>query len=282
MIKSILVGLDAADNTPIVQKYALEIGCYFKARVDGVHVLDVRKLYSPFMEDVFYSMGMASVPNFQEVVRKRLEEIRDTLRDAFEAGLKESGLEGGFLSPEGVVAESITEEGHRHDLVVIGTKGEHFRMSEILLGSTFEEVIRRVNRPIIVVPAACEKFYVSRILLAYDGSDKSSNALQFVTQAVSGYERIELEVCVVDDGVVENADKVCEEAISYLDNHNVKFEASVLRGEVVESLLRHAEARSCDMIAMGSYSQSFMRHLILGSTTEELLSRVQIPTLVLR
>lgn len=281
MIKSILVGLESAENNPIVTKYAMELGKFFNAGVTGMHVLDIRKLYSPFVEDVFYSMGMASVPNFQDIVRKRLVEIREILRDSFELDLKDYGVRGEFRSGEGIVSEVLTAESHSHDLLVIGTKGERFRVAEILLGSTFEEVVRRVNRPIIVVPAACQKFYVKKILLAYDGSDKASNALQFVVNAIEG-KGIALEYLVVQDSLIEDAQAAFSEGKRYLENRNVPYQATLLQGEAVELILQHAKLNHCDMIVMGSYDRSFLKNLLLGSTTEELLSKVNLPTLLMR
>ena len=52
MIRSVLVALDSGENMDIVLKYGLELAQYFESEVHGSHVLDVRKLYSPFMEDV--------------------------------------------------------------------------------------------------------------------------------------------------------------------------------------------------------------------------------------
>lgn len=281
MIKSILVGLESAENNPIVTKYALELARFFDARVQGVHVVDIRKLYSPFVEDVFYSMGMASVPNFQDLVRRRLLEITEVLKDAFLDALAKAGVKGEFHSQEGVVSEVLTQEAHKNDLLVIGTKGERFKVAEILLGSTFEEVVRRVNRPVIVVPAGCERFYVKRVLLAYDGSDKASNALQFVASAIDGRD-IELEVLVVQDSLILDAPAALEEARKYLAGRSIAARYNLLQGEAASLIHQHAALHHCDMIVMGSYDPSFLRNLLLGSTTDELLAQARLPVLLMR
>lgn len=281
MIKSILVGLESADNNPIVTKYALELARYFNARVHGVHVVDIRKLYSPFVEDVFYSMGMASVPNFQDLVRKRLSDITEVLKDGFLDAMEKAGVAGDFHSVEGVVSEVLTTEAHKNDLLVIGTKGERFRVAEILLGSTFEEVVRRVNRPIIVVPSGCERFYIKRILLAYDGSDKASNALQFVANALEG-RGISLELLVVQDSMIPDASAAMEEARKYLSGRDLEVRYSLLQGEAAPLIHQHAALHQCDMIVMGSYDPSFLRNLLLGSTTDDLIAQAKLPVLLMR
>ncbi len=79
MIRSVLVALDSGENMDIVLKYGLELAQYFESEVHGIHVLDVRKLYSPFMEDVLYSAGLSSVPNLQALVRERMEKLKSIL-----------------------------------------------------------------------------------------------------------------------------------------------------------------------------------------------------------
>ncbi len=280
MIKSILVGLDSGENTALVQKYALELGLYFEAETHGIHVLDVRKLYSPFVEDLLYSAGLASVPDLQSIVRERLDGMASLLEHNFGEELEKHGLKGEFHLKEGLVGEELTRESRKHDLLVIGTKGEHYSVGELLLGSTFSEVIRSVSRPILVVPEHCKRFYIKRVLVAYDGSDKSSNALRFVTEAVRDY-NLEIEVLVCDDGILEDPRSALDEAGSYLNHHGVKHALRLVKGEAAECILEHAGSTNCDAVALGSYSRGLVKSLFLGSVAREILEQTAIPALLM-
>jgi nucleotide-binding universal stress UspA family protein len=87
---------------------------------------------------------------------------------------------------------------------------------------------------------------------------------------------------VVHDSLIEDAQAAFAEGKRYLENRNVPYQATLLQGEAVELILQHAKLNHCDMIVMGSYDRSFLKNLLLGSTTEELLSKVNLPTLLMR
>lgn len=279
-LKSILVGLAQGENLAIVEKYALEIAKYFGAEAHGIHVIDVRKLYSPFVEDVVYSTGFASIPNCQSVVSDHLEKVAGAIKEHFEQSLSEYKLRGDFLLKRGIVSSEIANEAKKHDLLVIGTKGEFFALQDILLGTTFSEVVRRVNRPVVVVPANCGRFYLRRILVAYDGSEKANNALSFVAGSVRNY-NMEVELLVVDDGSIVSPEKVYEEAEILLNRHAVKWAGRIVKGIAVECILSHARAARCDMLSFGTFSSGIKR-LFVGSVAEGLLEQTELPVLLMR
>ncbi|PCJ20049.1 MAG: hypothetical protein COB02_05480 [Candidatus Cloacimonadota bacterium] len=279
MIKSILVGLDSSENQTIVKKYAFEIAKFLNSKVNGVHVIDIRKLYSPFVEDIFYSTGMASVPDLQSLVKDRLQKISEVLQEGFNNSLKEYDVEGEFFAKQGNVSEEIANCAKINDLLVIGTKGEHTSISEILLGSTFSELVLGVNKPVIVVPEQCKRFYIKKILIAYDGSTNANQALEIITQSVKDH-NFELEVLVVNNSHVEDAEQTLKEAGSYLDNHEVKWNGRIVKGEASTCILEHAKATKCDMIAIGSYSSSKMKDFFIGSVARELLEETTLPMLL--
>jgi len=279
MIKSLLVGLDSGENRDIVQKYALELGSYFGARVTGIHLLDLRKLYSPFVEDLLYSAGLASIPDLQSLVRERLEKLGETIREDFERSLNEFRLQGECLLQEGVVSHELCKEARKHDIMVLGTKGEHSSITEIILGSTFSEMLRIVAQPILVVPEACNRFYIRRILVAYDGSGKSSNALRFAAQSVRDY-NLEIEVVVCDDGSLEDAEATYEEASAFLKTHDVKWGGRIIKGGAADCLLEHAQTTNCDVLAFGASHSGVVRELFLGSVARQLLENTKIPCLM--
>lgn len=279
MIKSILVGLDSSENQMIVRKYALEIAKFLNAKANGIHVIDIRKLYSPFVEDVFYSAGMASVPDLQNLVKDRLEKVSGVLQEGYESALAEYEVEGQFFAKQGNVSEEIANKAKIHDLLVIGTKGEHTSISEILLGSTFSELILGVNKPVIVVPEQCKKFYIKKILVAYDGSSNATKALEIITQSVKDHQ-FELEILVVDNLNIEDSEATLKEAESYLKNHEVKYNCRVVKGPSCACILEHAKATKCDMIAIGSYSSSAIKDFFIGSVARELLEETTLPMLL--
>ncbi len=268
-----------SENREIVQKYALELGSYFGARVTGLHVLDLRKLYSPFVEDLLYSAGLASVPDLQSLVRERLERVAETIREDFDHSLEEYDLTGECFLQEGIVSQELAKEARKHDILVLGTKGENSAISEIILGSTFAEMLRAIHQPMLIVPEACSRFYIRRILVAYDGSGKASSALRFAAQSVKEY-NLEIEVVVCDDGHIEDAEECYGEAEAFLKSHEVKWAGRIIKGEASECLLEHAHTTSCDVMALGTSSSGVMKTLFIGSVARQILESTEIPVLL--
>lgn len=281
MIRSVLVALDSGENMDIVLKYGLELAQYFESEVHGIHVLDVRKLYSPFMEDVLYSAGLSSVPNLQSLVRERMQKLKNILHSAWKHGTDQHQLKGTFQCPEGIVSEELANEARKHDLLVIGTKGENFQLSQLLVGSTFNEVVQLVNRPILVVPDQVNRFYVRRVLVAYDGSPRSNNALHFVIQSVRDY-NLECELVVCKDEALLNAENVLNEAKEILQRASIQFNARLIQGPASQMILDHAVVSNCDLICMGRYSGAFIKDLFVGGVARQVLTKSQIPILLMQ
>lgn len=279
MIRSTLVALDSGENSAIVLKYGLELAQYFKAQMHGMHVLDARKLYSPFIEDVLYSAGLVSMPNLQDVVRERMLKIHNILQSSWQDGLQEYEIEGEFHGPEGIVSEELSKEARKHDLLVVGTRGENFRLSQLIVGSTFNEVVQLVNQPILVVPNQVTKFYIKRVLVAYDGSVKSNDALHFVIQSVRDH-NLECELLVCKDSNLLNAEAVLSEAQEILERAEINYSARMIQGEASQMIVEHAYVSNCDVICLGRYGGDFIKDLFLGGVARQVLRQSEIPVLM--
>jgi nucleotide-binding universal stress UspA family protein len=64
--------------------------------------------------------------------------------------------------------------------------------------------------------------------------------------------------------------------------HAVRVQCQVGTGIVHEEILRAAEACDADLVVLGTHGSGRLRRLVLGSTTERMLPRVQRPLLIVR
>jgi nucleotide-binding universal stress UspA family protein len=64
--------------------------------------------------------------------------------------------------------------------------------------------------------------------------------------------------------------------------HGVVADAQVLEGPVLDVLPRRADALQADLLVLGAHGASLVRHLLLGSTAERMVSRTNRPLLVVR
>lgn len=64
--------------------------------------------------------------------------------------------------------------------------------------------------------------------------------------------------------------------------HGVAADSEVVCGLLLDEISRRASSLTADLLVFGSHGSSFMRHLLLGSTAERLLSRSTLPMLVVK
>ena len=76
--------------------------------------------------------------------------------------------------------------------------------------------------------------------------------------------------------------KLRDLAAALSKRYGVTAATRVVSGAVLAELAKEADAMAADMIVCGARGESFMRHLILGSTAERLLSRATCPVLVVK
>ncbi len=281
MISSILVGLDSGENREVVLDYALVLGKRLKAGVHALHVVDVRKVYSPFIEDFYQEHSLPPSTDLRTQLRENAKRIGKRLSTDFKESLKTAGIEGEFNLKSGDVADVISHRAHEHDLLVIGTKGEHLSLEEVLLGSTFKVLINSLTLPMVVVPTTCKKSSLRRVLMAYDGTDKATKTLHFLVSMAEDHD-LEIELLVCERSPVLDAKALYSEAAQFLDHHKLTWKGAVLKGDPVEQILGRAQSRYCDLLAFGSTPRGFFRDLLVGSVGRKILEASDVPCLIMR
>ena len=151
----------------------------------------------------------------------------------------------------------------------------------MLVGSSFNEVVQLVNRPILVVPDQVKKFYIKRVLVAYDGSVRSNNALHFVIQSVRDH-NLECELLVCKDSKLLNAEEILSEAHEILERSEISFNSRLVHGAPSQVIMEHSLATNCDVICMGRYGGDLMKDLFIGGVARQVLRYSKLPVLLMQ
>ena len=177
MFKTILVPIDTSDTSLIAVDYAIELSKSFNSEIVGISIIDVKKLAGPFMRDLGTSIGgMVPYADFQQNVRKFLEDTARAALDELEGKCNSANVPCTREIKEGVVSREIVESAKRCDMISMGMAGEHAFWRDALLGSNLESVARQTHKPVLVTPEKYKK--ITKILVAYDGSSFSAKALK--------------------------------------------------------------------------------------------------------
>src|SRR5215510_5163443 len=183
MIKSILVALDGSQHADSALEHALWLARRLRARIIGLHVVDIVSIEGSFLHDVSGSLGFEPYLDFSSKMREALHERGRAILELFTARCKDRGVQCDTALPLGVVANEICDLARTADLVVLGNRGVNEQFSTGLLGGTTESVARKSPKPVLVCPAAVRE--VTNPLLAYDGSQRASAAMHTAAEVTS-------------------------------------------------------------------------------------------------
>lgn len=276
MIKSILLPIDGSAYTDAQVKHCIQLAKAFQAKVKVVSIVDIRifEWAAAMGADGFVPVAQTTV--YQQESRKILNAKAEAVLDKGATILAKAGIEFETEKIDGPPADIINEFSHLVDLLIMGTRGEFAKWKRHLVGSTLDAVIRQCNKPIFMTQQHYEK--VSRIIFAYDGSSKSNKALQLTGEAAA-----KLAVPLVILSVHHNEqirNKFLQEAQTYLEPYKIEVELLGVSGNPEKEIIGRSEENKCNLIIMGAFRHSRIREAILGSTTEHVIRKTNIPVLL--
>lgn len=160
-MKSILVPIDFSAATPHVLELARQVAQSFGAEIHLVHVKELSAAVPPSV----LGYGAAGMSDFMPVSSLPIaeplpqpvapnEEDRAKLTE-WQHQIAQTGLKVTLHEPVGDVVEEIlrTADAIKADLLVMGRHG-HSAMYNLLVGSVTEGVLKRAERPVLLVPAS--------------------------------------------------------------------------------------------------------------------------------
>jgi len=141
----------------------------------------------------------------------------------------------------------------------------------------FDAVLYRARRSVLLVPEQSPGLKLNNVLIAYNGSPEGARA---ATMALPILRRAQT-VTVVTIGRDGAATPSPTDLVAYLQTHNIC--AGLLEttghGTVETEMQRVLFAEKPDLLVMGAYSHTQLRHLILGGLTSYMLEHAKLPIL---
>ena len=189
----------------------------------------------------------------------------------------DANVNGNLVIEFGEITKKICERATAADLIVL--KIVHPPMGGLSsLRSPFRSIIVNSSRPVLGVPAKATSF--NRALLAYDGTNRSKEAL-FVATYLAEMWKTELIVFTAVDGKKVTAD-VQEYVKRYLDIHEVNAEYILSERGAMGFLKQTVEERNVDLVLMGSHSGTVLEQVFIGSALDYMLRESKVPTFICR
>ena len=284
-MNKVIACVDGAAYTVSVCDYAAWAAQRLSAPLEFLHVLDRHPERAP-VTDYSGSIGLGA----QESLLKELgaiDEQRGVLaqrhgRELLD-GVVRRARDAGMPAVEsrqrhGALVESLLDLEPQARLFVLGQHHHTDNGGRHHLDHNVERAIRSVQRPVLVASAG---FHAPRhFAIAFDGSATGTKMVQLVADSplLKGL------ACTVVMAGEETPD--IRQALSWatltLGQAGFEVRTNVVAGDIEAVLPRYLEELSIDLLVMGAYGHSRIRHLVVGSTTTTLLRTSPVPALVLR
>ena len=282
----VLACVDQSHFAATVGDYAGWAARRMDAPLEFLHVIE-RQLAPDAVQDHSGAIGLDA----QDALMSRLTlEDETRSRAQREAGrvflnhLRQQALAAGVNAVDvrqrhGALEETLAEQQASVRLFVLGRRGASAELNQRALGRHLEWVVRAVSRPILVVGDSYTE--PQRVLLAFDGSSVMRRGVEMI--AASPLLRgLPIHVLTVDKPQAVARPRQVAWAQQTLEAAGFQVSAEVVAGEPAQVINQVLQARGADLLAMGAYSHSPLRSLLLGSRTRDLLRAVKLPTLLLR
>lgn len=286
----ILVGVDGSAHSRAALAALLQGPWPDNARV---RVVAARPIRSPYQRSILLSALDRRADDAAERARRTLAQ-RWPDADAIVAEKKPI---------EAILAEA---RRFRADLIAVGWRG-HGPARGLLMGSVSRGVVRGARCPVLVVrrrpPAR-----ILKIVVAFDGSPNAGRAVDFVARlSPSSAGRVTLvqvvqlmasasrapsvggvrtsiaqEVRRINAERTIAAERALNRAAQQLARAGWRTRTELRVGEPLRELTDAVIASGADLVVVGARGTSGIRHLLLGSVAEGVISRSPIPVLLAR
>lgn len=278
MIKNILVPLDGSEHARAALDYGIWMTEKFDGTLFGQHVIDTISIEGTFFHDISGSLGFEPYLDFSTKMREVLEDRGKSILEDFSQRCRQKGIRHESYLDMGIIPNEICERSKIADLVVLGHRGINEEFSTGLLGTTAENVTRKCPRPVFVSTKAFK--VIERPLLAYDGSQRASSAMESAAEFCALL-RLPLTVLYIPKEE-KTAEGVLQQAKSYLGSYAVETRYELARGYPEQKIIDYLTNFHHDLLFIGAYGHRRIIEMVLGSTTEYVLRKSPCPVFMNR
>lgn len=237
-------------------------------------------------------------------IRKRLREKASKRAASLCDEAAERGLDATAVTREGIPAKEIIDYASENevDAIVIGTSGRS-GLARAVIGSVADKVVRTASVPVVTVtPRAAEKAASEKqfdsVLLPTDGSEQAEQAAIWGIALANQLGATVHLISVVDraktggleslfDG--EDAEELLERAAEHLSSindeardRNIDVVTVTTEGSPAKEIVAYADDEDIDVIAMGTAGRGGFKRAVLGSVTDEVIRKANVPVLTSR
>ena len=274
MLRRIFVPLENSTNIDSVIKYA----CFIAKNHDAVvtagvffDIQGIQKSLGKIEEDKITWDKDTSEGTIVDV-----ENIIFHLINKFKNECKRNKVNFSILQNVGIPIGKIGDIIKYFDIVVTGVKSE-FRISKRRFDSSYLfKMLSYGVTPILSVPNSFRE--IKNVIIIYDGSISASRALQRFAH-IANIDKFNIKIFMSTNNE-ESGVKNLNEAKNYLKAYGAEKVSIEWTSKDIFSSVNSFFDYPPDLIVMGLHSKKFLKSYFIGSVTEHIINRGDVPMFI--
>jgi len=284
LFKKILVPIGDSPNTESALTNACELAKYFDSEVRCLYVTNTEEIRTAYIvSSQSPELIVSAEPDFDrnvlEAVHKKLVREESIALEFFrEWKEKYPHVDMRLEEVSGVIYEEILKREKDVDLIVMGRsiswEGEELGN----LGENFRIIIHKSDIPVL---ACSHKYEIGlNIMACYDGGKPARKALDV---AIKFAKKFKTPLHILSTWWnIEKAQSLNKEAVEIAEKEGIEVVPIVQKMNTVGTILGEIDHLFINLLFMGAYGDSPIKDLMLGSTTDQVVSRTGCPILLCR
>ena len=277
-MKKILIPTDFSNEAQNAAELARNLALKFSAQLVFLHSIEVTS-----SESINASGAPSNFDSYADSMLvhesiKRANEEMSTLLDVSTF----QGIEVAQIikigSPFSHIYDAIEEDDV--DFIVMGTKGAS-GLSEVLIGSNTEKVVRRAKCPVLTVKEGVNESVFKSIVYTTAMGDHEEKVIDVLREIQQAYDA-KIYMVWVNTPNNFKADRLTKAMMrDFAEKHNLSgYEVHVFNDVIEEDGIRHfADELDAGMIIMGTSSHTGLSRIIRGSIAEDMVNHAKRPVL---
>lgn len=285
-IRKLLLPLTGTAAGEAALSTALMVARQWDAHLTALHVRADSRDVAPLAGE---GLSGAMIEEMMAATEKESSERSTAVHTMFDRFVQQHGVVVAAPHPgAGATADFATVTGREEDLVAQLARLADLTVvphpeagNDVSSSDALHAVLFDSGRPVLIAPRAAPATIGARICLAWNGTAESAAA---VLAALPWMQRAQA-VRVLSADEYQRRGPAAPDLVAYLALHGIRAETAQFRPldrEVGRGLLAAAREFDADLLAMGAYSHSRLRQLILGGVTRHVLEQATLPVMMCR